>query len=253
MGRWAEVYFTNPPEKRGQAVSELLRELEQIAVPATVSAQAGAGTNPNESMDAADSVHPSASGSEVVYTCGVCAYKNSAGHSFCGMCGAPLQVASQTEVPQIAEAAATPGRSWLEHSLDAEAVEETIEPVVTLNAARESSDGLEANLAADGKENRPFAPDCGTRTFSPSLPVLHRRCAGGYFRRIRFRGLARNAGPLRCKRFAVDSRDPGCATCGNSLHTIGGRNVDCIADEKSTTFGGSKPRTDCRKFIGGSS
>lgn len=144
MGRWAEVYFTNPPEKREQAVSELLRELEQIAVPATVSAQAGAGTNPNESMDAADSVHPSASGSEVVYTCGVCAYKNSAGHSFCGMCGAPLQVASQTEVPQIAEAAATPGRSWLEHSLDAEAVEETIEPVVTLNAARESSDGLEA-------------------------------------------------------------------------------------------------------------
>ncbi len=28
MGRWAEVYFTNPPEKRGQAVAELLRELE---------------------------------------------------------------------------------------------------------------------------------------------------------------------------------------------------------------------------------
>lgn len=28
MGRWAEVYFTNPPEKREQAVLELLRELE---------------------------------------------------------------------------------------------------------------------------------------------------------------------------------------------------------------------------------
>ncbi len=27
MGRWAEVYFTNPPEKRAQAVSELVREL----------------------------------------------------------------------------------------------------------------------------------------------------------------------------------------------------------------------------------
>ena len=28
MGRWAEVYFTSPPEKREQAVQELLRELE---------------------------------------------------------------------------------------------------------------------------------------------------------------------------------------------------------------------------------
>lgn len=28
MGRWAEVYYTNPPEKREQAVLELLRELE---------------------------------------------------------------------------------------------------------------------------------------------------------------------------------------------------------------------------------
>ncbi|MFZ0955034.1 MAG: hypothetical protein WAN60_01725 [Candidatus Sulfotelmatobacter sp.] len=29
MGRWAEVYFTSPPEKREQAVQELLRELER--------------------------------------------------------------------------------------------------------------------------------------------------------------------------------------------------------------------------------
>jgi hypothetical protein len=28
MGRWAEVYFTNPPEKREQAVMELLHELQ---------------------------------------------------------------------------------------------------------------------------------------------------------------------------------------------------------------------------------
>ena len=28
MGRWAEVYFTSPPEKREEAVTELLRELE---------------------------------------------------------------------------------------------------------------------------------------------------------------------------------------------------------------------------------
>ncbi|MGB9361842.1 MAG: hypothetical protein WCA99_09580, partial [Candidatus Sulfotelmatobacter sp.] len=27
MGRWAEVYFTSSPEKRAEAVSELVREL----------------------------------------------------------------------------------------------------------------------------------------------------------------------------------------------------------------------------------
>jgi len=32
MGRWAEVYFTNPPEKRPEAIAELIRELES-AVP----------------------------------------------------------------------------------------------------------------------------------------------------------------------------------------------------------------------------
>jgi hypothetical protein len=33
MGRWAEVYFTTLPEKRGQAVTELLRELQNGSFP----------------------------------------------------------------------------------------------------------------------------------------------------------------------------------------------------------------------------
>ena len=35
MGRWAEVYFTSPPEKRGEAVAQLLRELEGEPCPDT--------------------------------------------------------------------------------------------------------------------------------------------------------------------------------------------------------------------------
>ncbi len=35
MGRWAEVYFTNPPEKRGEAIAQLLRELEKTSTPAS--------------------------------------------------------------------------------------------------------------------------------------------------------------------------------------------------------------------------
>jgi hypothetical protein len=33
LGRWAKVYYTTPPEKRDQAVLELVRELEGGAVP----------------------------------------------------------------------------------------------------------------------------------------------------------------------------------------------------------------------------
>jgi len=44
MGRWAEVYFTSPPEKRDEAVAELLRELarEEQSSPAEYAAQAAA-------------------------------------------------------------------------------------------------------------------------------------------------------------------------------------------------------------------
>jgi hypothetical protein len=35
MGRWAEVYFTSPPEKRAEAVSDLVRELANNSVPET--------------------------------------------------------------------------------------------------------------------------------------------------------------------------------------------------------------------------
>jgi len=52
MGRWAEVYFTSPPEKREQAVQELLRELERDSSAGESSAQATAV--PNEPGNAAE-------------------------------------------------------------------------------------------------------------------------------------------------------------------------------------------------------
>src|SRR5207245_8011452 len=39
LGRWAQVYFTNPPEKRDQAVIELLRELEAESSPGETEAR----------------------------------------------------------------------------------------------------------------------------------------------------------------------------------------------------------------------
>jgi len=64
MGRWSEVYFTTAPEKREEAVLELLRELE--AAGPTVHA----GVRP--------------------VACASCGRDNSPQQNFCGNCGAPL-------------------------------------------------------------------------------------------------------------------------------------------------------------------
>jgi hypothetical protein len=70
MGRWAEVYFTTPPESREQAVLELLHELQ-----------------------AAKAHRESALASELaaqppLSRCENCGYDNPGVNRFCGMCGA---------------------------------------------------------------------------------------------------------------------------------------------------------------------
>lgn len=70
MGRWAEVYFTSPPESREQAVLELLRELEteksqrDAALASELAAQPPLAACPN------------------------CGHGNPPNNKFCGMCGA---------------------------------------------------------------------------------------------------------------------------------------------------------------------
>src|ERR1019366_1369812 len=126
MGRWAEVYFTAPPEKRAQAVSKLLRELrngaphEPASVPVINPAvnpvindekksekKAEAGAEGEEAPD-------SAASEESLRICGVCAHKNSAGQRFCGMCGAPLQVSPEAQLPQAAEVPPISAMGWSE-------------------------------------------------------------------------------------------------------------------------------------------
>jgi len=104
MGRWAEVYFTNPPEKREQAVIELLRELqgenskpeETIVTPRSsvkeqaserILAHAGqiGGAQPTEF--------------QTLVRCHVCGRENPISHRFCGICGRP--VAEQRAVADL--------------------------------------------------------------------------------------------------------------------------------------------------------
>lgn len=101
MGRWAEVYFTSPPEKREEAVAELIRELKNSSPsdPAPIEAieieeerKKGSAEVPG-TAHAADP-HP---------TCRACGYKNSAEQKFCGMCGALLQIMPESPPLQVAE------------------------------------------------------------------------------------------------------------------------------------------------------
>lgn len=120
MGRWAEVYFTTPPEKREQAVSELLRELRhgapsepasvQVISPVlnpTINDQNGEQKPAAKGEDGEDEETPdsSASGEESLRICGACAHANSAGQRFCGMCGALLQMLAEPHVQHVPEAA----------------------------------------------------------------------------------------------------------------------------------------------------
>lgn len=137
MGRWAEVYFTNPPEKRGQAVSDLLRELESVSHPEPASVQVMDEGKRKRKAGLAEAPDSSPAKAEYLRICGACAYDNSAGQRFCGMCGAPLQITLGEHVSHVAEAMPIIGASWSEHepSPGANSVEYAIEPSVHSSAS----------------------------------------------------------------------------------------------------------------------
>jgi hypothetical protein len=84
MGKWAEVYFTNPPEKRDQAVLQLLRELE--------------AQNPDRQRVA--SGKPATQGETESVHCQKCGRDNPITHRFCGTCGAILWSSDPTRQEQ---------------------------------------------------------------------------------------------------------------------------------------------------------
>jgi hypothetical protein len=89
MGRWAEVYYRNPPENREQAVLELLQQLENENSPR----QGGVTAQPLPHASAQDSASfpaQSAQSSERIIRCRSCGHENDNRQRFCGMCGRPL-------------------------------------------------------------------------------------------------------------------------------------------------------------------
>ncbi len=98
MGRWAQVYFTTPPEQREQAVEELLQELESEE-------QARSERHASREKRARDLRTPRngrdqsqvQNDSELVLVCPACEQKNPRHWRYCGMCGAPLEPARAQE------------------------------------------------------------------------------------------------------------------------------------------------------------
>ena len=92
MGRWAEVYFTSPPEKREEAVVELLRELEaQRSDPESHSASLHAvPARPAEKAAPAFGSRTTDTSPGNLRHCDACGHDNPPRHQFCGMCGGPM-------------------------------------------------------------------------------------------------------------------------------------------------------------------
>ncbi len=82
LGRWAQVYFTSPPEKREEAIGELLRELE-CEVPEGQPATARPETREKMQSKPHVAVAPQ-------LLCPVCQRSNQIGQRFCGYCAQPL-------------------------------------------------------------------------------------------------------------------------------------------------------------------
>jgi hypothetical protein len=90
MGRWAEVYFTNPPERRTQAVSDLVRELETDAAlsqhnAASVDRSGMRNAQQEEPISSGQAASPAIS-PEGILVCSACGHRNPE-QRFCGMCG----------------------------------------------------------------------------------------------------------------------------------------------------------------------
>jgi hypothetical protein len=96
LGRWAEVYFTSPPEKREEAVGELLRELRENPAAAATEAEFAPDDLSLKQAVAALEARAYQKNSEVLTTttsgvqCAECGHRHPAAQRFCGMCGAPL-------------------------------------------------------------------------------------------------------------------------------------------------------------------
>lgn len=104
MGRWAEVYFTAPPEKREEAVEELLKELESGKPAPGPKATSQRMAVPAVEHFPDPEAHVRASTVEEapqLTHCQTCGHHNPGSHQFCGMCGTKLLLDFPSELEEV--------------------------------------------------------------------------------------------------------------------------------------------------------
>ena len=107
MGRWAEIYYTNPPEKREAAVLELLRELEaqnpagEAPAPRAPEPDQAEGEHaplselqPGLQPELFSSCIATPQPQPTALVCPRCGHQNPPDHFFCGECGRRLGTSS---------------------------------------------------------------------------------------------------------------------------------------------------------------
>jgi hypothetical protein len=160
MNRWAEVYFTNPPERRDAAVVELLQELveeqrrrnEQQRRPVMVPFPR------SRDLSTASSTAPLDQGEELVQ-CRNCQTENPVTHQFCGNCGQKLDAEDQrAEDPQARD------RQFVDRGQRKPQLEAT-EPVAQASieefhqeAARDETPEYEEDASAQEQDSAPYTP-----------------------------------------------------------------------------------------------
>jgi TPR repeat protein len=140
MGRWAEVYFTSPPEKRAQAVSDLVRELAHNATAGVennkanddqgiwenedeesrtnhIPSQSAGGVyvppvRSSESTIPDSATSPSIVNESTSRICESCGHRNAPQQSFCGMCGKPMTISTEDSTAGFEETEAIATSTW---------------------------------------------------------------------------------------------------------------------------------------------
>ncbi len=89
MGRWAEAYFTAPPDKREEAVQDLLRQLRNETSTKVAEEEVPASAPPaGEPLQPITA--PTISALPMI-VCRSCGHENPVDQRFCGMCGSTIQ------------------------------------------------------------------------------------------------------------------------------------------------------------------
>src|SRR5262249_19063960 len=102
---WAEVYFSNPPERREQAISELLRELQERKAQKQAEASEASSVAPPEPVG----IFCPENNAPTLVRCKCCGHENLLSQKFCGMCGAVVVI---PEAPPLSQFDAISRPEW---------------------------------------------------------------------------------------------------------------------------------------------